>query len=52
MAADLTQDELAERAGVDRTSVQNAEGAKVDCKFSLIMRIAAALRLPARDLMP
>ncbi|MFD5670955.1 helix-turn-helix transcriptional regulator [Streptomyces sp. NPDC127040] len=52
MAADLTQDELAERAGVDRTTVQNAEGAKVDPKFSLLLRLAQALRLPARDLMP
>ncbi|MFD8949494.1 helix-turn-helix transcriptional regulator [Streptomyces xanthophaeus] len=50
--ADLTQDKLAELAGVDRRSVQNIEAASVDPKFSLLLRLARALRLPARDLMP
>ncbi|MFF1341162.1 helix-turn-helix transcriptional regulator [Streptomyces sp. NPDC058290] len=50
--ADLTQEKLAEMAGVDRTTVQNAESGKVDPKFSLLLRLARALRLPARDLMP
>lgn len=50
--ADLTQEKLAEIAGVDRRSVQNAEAGKTDPKFSLILRLARALRLPARDLMP
>ncbi|MFJ7269448.1 helix-turn-helix transcriptional regulator [Streptomyces sp. NPDC099050] len=50
--ADLTQEKLAELAGVDRRSVQNAEAGAVDPKFSLILRLARALRLPARDLMP
>ncbi|WP_412079064.1 helix-turn-helix transcriptional regulator [Streptomyces xanthophaeus] len=52
LQADLTQEKLAELAGVDRTSIQNAEGGKVDPKFSLLLRLARALRLPARDLMP
>ncbi|MGW6946218.1 helix-turn-helix transcriptional regulator [Streptomyces xanthophaeus] len=50
--ADLTQDKLAELAGVDRRSVQNVEAGSVDPKFSLLLRLARALRLPARDLMP
>ncbi|WP_327413706.1 helix-turn-helix transcriptional regulator [Streptomyces sp. NBC_01233] len=52
LQADLTQEKLAELAGVDRTTVQNAESGKVDPKFSLLLRLARALRLPARDLMP
>ncbi|MFD6180033.1 helix-turn-helix transcriptional regulator [Streptomyces goshikiensis] len=52
LAADLTQEKLAELAGVDRTTVQTAEGGKVDPKFSLLLRLARALRLPVRDLMP
>lgn len=52
LQADLTQEKLAEMAGVDRTTVQNAESGKVDPKFSLLLRLARALRLPARDLMP
>ncbi|WP_078999528.1 helix-turn-helix transcriptional regulator [Streptomyces sp. WM4235] len=50
--ADLTQDELAELAGVHRTTVQDTERGKTDPKFSLLLRLARALRLPARDLMP
>ncbi|MFD6113576.1 helix-turn-helix transcriptional regulator [Streptomyces yangpuensis] len=52
MEADLTQEKLAEIAGVDRTTIQNAEGGKVDPKFSLLLRLARALRVPLRDLMP
>ncbi|MFJ3201045.1 helix-turn-helix transcriptional regulator [Streptomyces sp. NPDC086989] len=52
LQADLTQEKLAELAGVDRTTVQNAESGKVDPKFSLILRLARALHLPVRDLMP
>jgi len=52
LQADLTQEKLAELAGVDRTTIQNAEGGKVDPKFSLLLRVARVLRLPVRDLMP
>ncbi|MGW3321175.1 helix-turn-helix transcriptional regulator [Streptomyces virginiae] len=52
LQADLTQEKLAELAGVDRTTVQNAESGKVDPKFSLLLRLARAMHLPARDLMP
>ncbi|GAA1779175.1 MULTISPECIES: helix-turn-helix transcriptional regulator [Actinomycetes] len=50
--ADLTQDQLAELAGIHRTTLQDTEAGKTDPKFSLILRLARALRLPARDLMP
>jgi len=50
--ADLTQEKLAEMAGIDRTTLQKTEAGKTDPKFSLILRLARALRLPARDLMP
>lgn len=52
MDADLTQDKLAELAGVHRTTVQDTEAGKTDPKFSLLLRLARVLRLPARDLMP
>jgi transcriptional regulator with XRE-family HTH domain len=52
LQADLTQEKLAEIAGVDRRSVQNAEAGAVDPKFSLLLRLARALGLPLRDLMP
>lgn len=50
--ADLTQEKLAEMAGTDRTTLQKTEAGKTDPKFSLILRLAEALDLPARDLMP
>ncbi|MER6487590.1 helix-turn-helix transcriptional regulator [Streptomyces virginiae] len=50
--ADLTQDKLAELAGIHRTTLQDTEGGKTDPKFSLILRLARALGIPARDLMP
>lgn len=52
MQADLTQEKLAELAGIDRTTLQKTEAGKTDPKFSLLLRLARALRLPARDLMP
>ncbi|MFI5985015.1 helix-turn-helix transcriptional regulator [Streptomyces sp. NPDC051555] len=52
LAADLTQDKLAELAGVDRTTLQKTEAGKTDPKFSLLLRLARVLHLPARDLMP
>lgn len=50
--AELTQDKLAELAGIDRTTLQKTEAGKTDPKFSQLLRLARALRLPARDLMP
>ncbi|MET9467820.1 helix-turn-helix transcriptional regulator [Streptomyces sp. NPDC006544] len=52
LQADLTQEKLAELAGIDRTTLQKTEAGKTDPKFSQILRLARALRLPARDLLP
>lgn len=50
--ANLTQEELAHLSGVPRTSYQRIEHGASDVKFSHLMRIAHALRLPVRDLLP
>lgn len=50
--ADLTQEKLAELAGIDRTTLQKTEAGKTDPKVSVLMRIARALHLPVRDLLP
>ncbi|GAA3267551.1 hypothetical protein GCM10010493_49510 [Streptomyces lavendulae subsp. grasserius] len=52
IAEDMSQEELAHCAEVDRSTVQRAELGQNDLKLSHLFRIAAALRLPARDLMP
>jgi transcriptional regulator with XRE-family HTH domain len=52
LQADLTQEKLAEMAGIDRTTLQKTEAGKTDPKFSLLLRLARALRIPARDLLP
>ena len=50
--ADLTQEELAEMAGIDRSTIQRIEGGQNDAKFSHLLRVAHALRVPTRDLLP
>ncbi|MFD0074237.1 helix-turn-helix domain-containing protein [Streptomyces sp. NPDC127166] len=50
--ADLTQEELAERAGIDRSTLQRIERGQNDAKFSHLLRVARALNLPTRDLLP
>lgn len=52
LAADLTQDKLAELAEIDRTTLQKTEAGKTDPKFSLLLRLARVLRVSVRDLMP
>lgn len=52
MHADLTQEELAHLSGVPRNSYQRIEHGISDAKFSHLMRIARALKLPVRDLLP
>ncbi|MFZ3473068.1 helix-turn-helix transcriptional regulator [Streptomyces sp. 4.24] len=52
VAAAMSQEELAQSAEVDRSTVQRAELGQNDLKLSHLFRIASALRLPARDLMP
>ncbi|GGU90864.1 hypothetical protein GCM10010275_29780 [Streptomyces litmocidini] len=50
--ADLTQEQLAERAGIDRSTLQRIERGQNDAKFSHLARVARALNLPTRDLLP
>ncbi|MEU2233180.1 helix-turn-helix domain-containing protein [Streptomyces vietnamensis] len=50
--ADLTQEQLAERAGIDRSTLQRIERGQNDVKFSHLLRVARALNLPTRDLLP
>ncbi|MFL5910499.1 MAG: helix-turn-helix domain-containing protein [Gaiellaceae bacterium] len=47
----LTQEKLAERAGIDRSTVQRIEGGYTDPKASHLMRIALALDVPLAKLM-
>jgi transcriptional regulator with XRE-family HTH domain len=50
--ANLTQEELASRAQVDRSTVQRVEVAANDPKISHLLRIASALGVSLRDLLP
>jgi transcriptional regulator with XRE-family HTH domain len=52
MYANLTQEELAERAEIDRSTIQRIERGQTDAKFSHLLRVARALNLPTRDLLP
>ncbi|NUP16582.1 MAG: helix-turn-helix transcriptional regulator [Streptomyces sp.] len=46
----LTQEQLAERAGIDRSTVQRIEGGLNDPRHSHLLRIARALDTPLADL--
>ncbi|MFG2328223.1 helix-turn-helix domain-containing protein [Streptomyces sp. NPDC048604] len=50
--ADLTQEELADLAGIDRSTIQRIERGQNDAKFSHLLRVANALSMSARDLLP
>ncbi|MBP2581952.1 transcriptional regulator with XRE-family HTH domain [Streptomyces sp. PvR006] len=52
MDANLTQEGLAERAEIDRSTVQRIEGGQSDAKFSHLLQVADALNVPLADLMP
>ncbi|MFG3488577.1 helix-turn-helix domain-containing protein [Streptomyces sp. NPDC047972] len=52
MYADLTQEELAQRAEIDRSTIQRIEGGQNDAKFSHLLRVARVLDVPTRDLLP
>jgi transcriptional regulator with XRE-family HTH domain len=49
-AAGLSQDQLAERAGLDRRSIQRYEAAVRDPQYGDLLLIAAALDTPLADL--
>jgi transcriptional regulator with XRE-family HTH domain len=48
--ADLSQDQLAERAGLDRRSIQRYEAATREPQYGDLLLIAAALDVPLADL--
>lgn len=48
----LTQEQLAAQARIDRSTVQRIERGQNDAKFSHLLRVAKALDLPLRDLIP
>ncbi|MCX5522162.1 helix-turn-helix domain-containing protein [Streptomyces bobili] len=48
--AGLSQDQLAERAGVDRRTIQRYEAATRDPRFPDLLLIADALDVPLADL--
>ncbi|MEV4424086.1 helix-turn-helix transcriptional regulator [Streptomyces sp. NPDC049602] len=49
--ANLTQEQLAARAEIDRSTIQRIEGGKTDAKFSHLLRVADALNVNVRDLL-
>lgn len=51
-ASKVTQDELAERVGVTRTSITNIESGSQKLPLHLLFRICAALNLEAADILP
>lgn len=50
-AADLSQEELGNRAGMERRSIQRYEAATRDPQFSDLLLIANALRVHVTDLL-
>ena len=48
----MTQDELARQVGMTRTSITNIERGKQKVQLDTLYDIAAALEVPARDLLP
>lgn len=48
--ANLTQEALAERAGMDRQTVNRIEQGHASAKLDNLIRIAAALDIPLADL--
>lgn len=48
----MTQLELASRAAISRAQIANLETDRTDVPVKTLLRIADALGVPARDLMP
>lgn len=46
----LTQEELAENAGLDRTFLSDIENHRVDLRISSLAKVAQALQINVRDL--
>lgn len=49
-AADLSQEQLAARIGVDRRTIQRYENSVTDPRFADLLLLADALRVPVTDL--
>ncbi|MEU3903347.1 helix-turn-helix domain-containing protein [Streptomyces goshikiensis] len=43
---------MAQEAGIDRSTLQRIEAGSHDTRISQLLRLARALHLPVRDLMP
>jgi DNA-binding XRE family transcriptional regulator len=52
MDADLTQEKLAEKTGISRTTLQSIEAGRNDPKMSHLLLIARAVGRPLPDLLP
>ncbi|MGA4864076.1 helix-turn-helix domain-containing protein [Streptomyces lavendulocolor] len=52
MDADLTQEKLAERTGISRTTLQSIEAGRNDPKISHLLLIATAVGVSIHDLLP
>ncbi|MFJ8583597.1 helix-turn-helix domain-containing protein [Streptomyces sp. NPDC093595] len=52
MDANLTQEKLAERTGISRTTVQSIEAGRNDPKMSHLLLIARAVDVSIHDLIP
>jgi DNA-binding XRE family transcriptional regulator len=52
MDADLTQEKLAERTGISRTTLQSIEAGRNDPKISHLLLIASAVGVSIHDLLP
>jgi transcriptional regulator with XRE-family HTH domain len=50
VAADLSQDQLAARIGMERRSIQRYEGGTRDPRYTDLLLIADALRVPVAQL--
>ncbi|MCX4801808.1 helix-turn-helix domain-containing protein [Streptomyces sp. NBC_01214] len=48
----LTQERLAQHAGIDRSTIQRLEGGTTDAKISHLLRIACVLRVSVKSLLP
>ena len=46
----LTQERLAERSGIDRSTIQRIEAGQMDARYSYLLRIAAVLEVPLAKL--
>jgi transcriptional regulator with XRE-family HTH domain len=51
-ALGLSQDQLADRMGVERRTVQRYEGAVTDPRYGDLLLLARALGVPPGDLLP